>query len=577
MDKQIRDQQFDFGVSISQFGATGDGSDDTQAFLDAIDKLGGKAGTIILNGTKTYGIKNTVIIPHNVSIEGNLAKIIPLSGGTLTGGFLFYVNSTLQNSTIVKWGGEQVPTIQNLKFENPHQLSDAKAFYTRGKTNFRNITFRGVYKGILKEGFSDGDYSDMMHLEKLYFVNCMGTDPLIDIKYNGDGLFIDRCHTAGAADSNFNLLNLEYCNGGKIAGCINGDIRINKSMGVSIENFHCEHGKIHIISSQVTLRDIYHWYHKDYQPIPLTITGAANDKPSMPCIIENYAVIHLRGRTDQSKNYTDPDYFDAYFKNTNVKITNFFRRPQFALDPSFGMATAAKISFDGIKISEQWENASPLYSKDSYISDSRIFTSINEAEFTRNFVLFGVPVTNHTSFDEAAGTYYYQAVYYFGPVDREVGRWGGGEQSAHVTNPAVQVPYLNVSYRPEMQLSKIRLYRGKMAGQYTHWVDIPVGNGVHVYDLGYFLSTGERWKTRSAGPVGSFNSTYTKIRMEGDNVAVTGPAIPTQGSWKKGDRVVNENRAELGTVGTKYIVDGWECITAGAPGVWVERRFLTGN
>lgn len=54
-------------------------------------------------------------------------------------------------------------------------------------------------------------------------------------------------------------------------------------------------------------------------------------------------------------------------------------------------------------------------------------------------------------------------------------------------------------------------------------------------------------------------------------------AAPTAGKAAQGDFVYNSAPAELGTTGGKYIVHGWQCITAGEPGTWVECRFLTGN
>jgi hypothetical protein len=61
-----------------------------------------------------------------------------------------------------------------------------------------------------------------------------------------------------------------------------------------------------------------------------------------------------------------------------------------------------------------------------------------------------------------------------------------------------------------------------------------------------------------------------------NNAAVsfpTGTAIP----YAVGDYVKNSTPAELGSAGSKYIVLGWVCVTAGAPGVWRQCRVLTGN
>ena len=48
-------------------------------------------------------------------------------------------------------------------------------------------------------------------------------------------------------------------------------------------------------------------------------------------------------------------------------------------------------------------------------------------------------------------------------------------------------------------------------------------------------------------------------------------------SWQLGDIVYNTTPTELGTAWSKYIIKGWICIAAGAPGTWREMRILTGN
>lgn len=50
---------------------------------------------------------------------------------------------------------------------------------------------------------------------------------------------------------------------------------------------------------------------------------------------------------------------------------------------------------------------------------------------------------------------------------------------------------------------------------------------------------------------------------------------PTTGNFNVGDKKQNTSPSELGTAGSKYIIDGWTCIAS--PSTWVERRCLTGN
>ena len=48
-------------------------------------------------------------------------------------------------------------------------------------------------------------------------------------------------------------------------------------------------------------------------------------------------------------------------------------------------------------------------------------------------------------------------------------------------------------------------------------------------------------------------------------------------TWAVGDRAINTSPSELGTAGSKYIINGWICTVAGTPGTWLEMRTLTGN
>lgn len=63
--------------------------------------------------------------------------------------------------------------------------------------------------------------------------------------------------------------------------------------------------------------------------------------------------------------------------------------------------------------------------------------------------------------------------------------------------------------------------------------------------------------------------------------ALTFAGLPTQSTWKVGDVAYLRPAPEIGTAGSKYVVDGWNRMTAGTGNVlntdWVQRRMLTGN
>ena len=57
----------------------------------------------------------------------------------------------------------------------------------------------------------------------------------------------------------------------------------------------------------------------------------------------------------------------------------------------------------------------------------------------------------------------------------------------------------------------------------------------------------------------------------------TATSVPTTGAYAVGDFVKKSNPVEAGSGGSKYVLAGWMCVTAGTPGTWLECRFLTGN
>lgn len=60
------------------------------------------------------------------------------------------------------------------------------------------------------------------------------------------------------------------------------------------------------------------------------------------------------------------------------------------------------------------------------------------------------------------------------------------------------------------------------------------------------------------------------------NAATVAPTGTAQ-TYNQGDKVWHSTPAEAGAPGSKYIVLGWCCVVAGAPGTWCEMRVLTGN
>jgi len=58
-------------------------------------------------------------------------------------------------------------------------------------------------------------------------------------------------------------------------------------------------------------------------------------------------------------------------------------------------------------------------------------------------------------------------------------------------------------------------------------------------------------------------------------------AVPSSGTWAKGDFIRKTSPVEAGGGGAKYVIVGWIRVTDGSANVlntdWLECRFLTGN
>lgn len=54
------------------------------------------------------------------------------------------------------------------------------------------------------------------------------------------------------------------------------------------------------------------------------------------------------------------------------------------------------------------------------------------------------------------------------------------------------------------------------------------------------------------------------------------PTVPTSGQYAVGDFVKNSAPSELGSPGSRYVIDGWTCLSD-SPLTFVQKRYPTGN
>lgn len=96
----------------------------------------------------------------------------------------------------------------------------------------------------------------------------------------------------------------------------------------------------------------------------------------------------------------------------------------------------------------------------------------------------------------------------------------------------------------------------------------PQGQGSY---LGRLVASLHEWIRNAGGKLNDLAAGRISAK-EG-----VGTAAPTGGEYMRGDFITNSAPAELGSVGSKYVILGWCCTASGNPGTWVECRALTGG
>lgn len=537
LNQKVDRSVLSFFTTPEEHGAVGDGiQSDSDALQRAVNSFNGRAGTVVLNGTKKYAIDKSLSVPWNVTIEFNFAEIVPLKTNTFVNGYWLYTNADLSGNTLVNWGGESLQKFSKLLIKNPNDVHPFRVIYNRSRLQMETAICYNIDKFLLKTGNTDRDYSDMITLSGVFLNNCVGEEWLVDLQYNGDGLKIENCHVAGVAAGNWKFLSARFCTGGIIDRQINGDLLFRDCIGVSVRSSHFEHGKIEVVNSSVSFEDIYHWYHADWQPLPITFRSMTG-KTTKPSSMKNYYFIYYQNRNAIPKTYQQ-DHFNVAVIGGALDITNVMRRVVTNIDISLGMESGIRLTTNGEHENGQWGLNKGLYSKKSYVSKSDVYTSIDKVRHDTNFTMYDLAMTTHGSFDLPTGMYYYRAVALFGPINRLIARYLGPEVKGNVTNQNT-LPLLNIQANQLLQNATIRLFRGTSPGQYTHVVDVHIANGLQIYDLGYQLGTGEMWQLRAPSGIPNYNYNYEKTLLIGDNIQVTGSTVPTVGEWLVGDELVS--------------------------------------
>ena len=554
-------------IFANEYIDIGNGNDDSVLLNSLITSLNGRSCDIVFDSSKTYYFANTVFIPYNIGLDFGNAYVCPKDGGTLINGFMFYLNANANNGQIVGFSKGYTPIIKNIYFKNPDNVENVNVFYSLSKHTIDNILienkkFKTFYKRDKGTSESSLAYNDMIILNKIKTIdnNLDKDENFIEILWLGDSLRITD------SDLHQEKLYIEQCSGGVLENILNAHTTINKCNAMTLTNFHNENSSIIIKNSSVSINDsIIYFRYESFKKgrIPLSIIKDNNQyfsNNNKHCSLNNVLIGYDVNMTQLPIDYTST-WFDAHI-NCKCIINGFYRISNFNGESGTRVYSCPSISFDGTNVLNDF-SAYPCNAIHSIILANKIIDSISSFN-SGDYGTMYMGSTGASKWKEASGTYYYFIVYLWGNKNNMMkSYYASGEMSITVTNGSA-CPLIGNKNAGDWLCGTIRLYRGMSSNTYTHYVDIPISSFESITDLGYYVSTGDKWKTRVGGAIddtnGQNNYSTMTLSSEGNSI-VYGTAVPSFGTWKKGDKIINSNPTAGG-------YEGWVCINAGTPGTW---------
>lgn len=495
----------------------------------------------------SYLIKQSIKIPYWMNVDFELSTLIPTADGTYIGNYMILINSNDGDKVIQAYGGSDYCTVENIIFDNKQQVADVRGIFQGASGTIQRIRSHMMYNTITRAN----EYLDFTRIHNIECGVPRGNDFQIIIKNVGDAMEISRCHMWGwdvDGDNGKNHIFVHNSQGGEITNIINGRIQLVSCNAVGINNIHLEEGGIVLENSSVTVQNVF-MHKKDYCT-PFIIKNCQTEGANgytKNVKLSNVVIFYFDGRYTKGV-----DYKDCEITNSGVIFDGFYRSliPKSG-DIASGCLVGCNIYNNGNKLN--YAGRYPLSMVSSYVNPDGM-----ELGFTtgrKDYMVDGwglnVWATNTMTSSLEPGEYYYTLVYY-NDVSRQLGFWDKNHQKS-VTIKQGQTAMIEF---PEKYATGrlLRIYRGKTASTYTHYVDVPFIQGKYLFDTGLDVC-GYPWKEKTAFE--DFNSGYQQVIVKGTNVECKGASAPTHGSWVTGDRVYNNTVASGQPQGWVYNGTTW--------------------
>lgn len=550
----------DGDINVQSFGFIPDNierSDALQASINYAKDIGAfiyipPAGTV--DDGYRYRINKTINIPVGMNIRGGgpLTLIFAESGGNYINNFAFLINTTDGNDAIVTNANFRVGTISNIYLAAGDNF--IKCFAFSGAAEFYNVRTRFFAQAV--KGSSE--YNDHVTIRRCNFAtNIVGADYQIELDNLGDGCVIDQVQMANVGDNPLTpqrSIKITGCRA-KITNCLYGIVYIiNVPNSTSIENCGMDGGYYIIERSNVSIRDSgISALESGRFPIVLS-----NDTDfAYKLTIDNLIIGH-----DIFRGAFEPQPYDIKLANNYVvDVKNMVRRVFNSNAPSSYNQFGVKMELESGVPFDEFNDLSHFYSTRCTIMDQKVVSgeiSLKLPPITLNYFSKLAPFQSD-AWGIASGTYFYKITVYW-DINRAVSRSDiAGERSIALINggDAAILEIGTAAYPPSVYL---RVYRGKSTGNYDKYADIPVIDASSLVDNGNTIS-GFEWISRASGPADPSNLFNLNGYNNRNGLAeVLATAIPTAGTWQKGDMIIFPPAAG-GQVSSG-------CVATGSPGTW---------
>lgn len=519
-------------INPAQLGAKfDDETDDTESWELAINYANNLKLRELVGLRKLSKITRTLKIPVNLKI--NTLWISTDNVENLTNNYMVFFNSNDGGSWIVPYNNATYSIFENIRLVNKTN-SLVNGMLLGGNVTIINIKSDGL--DIVTKTLTS--YIDVVNMKNIDIGGKRGTNYCLDLGFLGDAVSIDTIHIH---DTNYDaggVNNLIKTGTGKnpslIKNVINGVVSLEGGM-IELNGMHGEsNSKIIATNGTFKISNTYFW---------------AGNEPSLDFNNAKVTLENFINRYNYSKSYTN-DVDIKLSGTTTINFSNCYKDILHQNDINKHFRTKIKTSL-GNYVQEPFLGMRGNITNNARANAFKTNAGINPS--TNDYYINSPVNSDEGTWQIESSTYYYMAHALLDNV-RMLGYGFDHKQSSARTKDGSALKFGSVpAYTP------IRIYRGLADNTYNKYIDI-VNFDSSIVDNGN-ICAGLLWQDRDAGGKDAYLYA-TQVEWIGDKVIVWAGGIPSAGTWKTGDIIID-------TSPSAGSPKGWICSAGGTPGTWI--------